>query len=448
MLAPAMPIELHERQTFIRRCDPNEPLHAGDPAYVEMDHGAAVRGSDGLSCIDELERTVLFSEPARPTCQLFTGFPGAGKTTELRILCDRLNRNKQTPTHAVLVDIETLVDVFNPISITDILRVLAYALDREATVEEGGDPEKKPGYARRLFDFITRTDVELQKIGFDQYGASLMLELKNNPTFHERAEKALALRFQQFAKEANEVMAAAVIRLRKATGVERVVVIVDGLEKLTPVSEKERGTVEASVETLFVQHAGWLRLPCHAIYTYPLWLRFRTAVLGPLYDQEPPTLPMVKITEPDGRPYAPGIAKLIDLVGRRIDLERVFGQDLDATLGEILRASGGYPRDLLRMVRDTLFQASSFPVSPEQCKRTIDRVAEAYLRVVREPDIELLVEVARSHALPTGDDQRMSAFGALLGRWLILTYRNGHEWYDLHPLVKRAPPVWQRLAKK
>ncbi|MFO0591675.1 MAG: hypothetical protein U0441_29280 [Polyangiaceae bacterium] len=442
-----MPLTLHERQAFIRRCDPNEPLAAGDPAYVPLDQGASVRGSDGLSCIDELERTILFSDPAHPTCQLFTGFAGAGKTTELRILRERLGANKDVSTHAVMIDFESYIDVFRPISITDVLRVLAYVLDREATIEENGDPDKRPGYAKRLFDFITRTDLQIKEIGFEEYGASFMLELKNNPTFHKRAEEALSLRFQQFAKEANEAMAAAVVRLRKATGAQRVVVIADGLEKLTPVTETERKSVEASVETVFVQHASWLRLPCDAIYTYPLWLRFRTAVLGPLYDQEPPTLPMVRIAEPGGAPYPAGVAKLVDLVSRRVEVRRVFAEPLDGTLGEIIRASGGYPRDLLRMVRDVLMQSSSFPAPPEVCRRTIDKLAEAYSRIIREPDVALLIDVARTHSLPHGDDERMNAFGALLGKWLILTYRNGHEWYDLHPLVRRVPAVWQSLSK-
>ena len=31
--------------------------------------------------------------------------------------------------------------------------------------------------------------------------------------------------------------------------------------------------MEASVESLFVQHSRLLRLPCHVIYTFPIWLR-------------------------------------------------------------------------------------------------------------------------------------------------------------------------------
>lgn len=79
-------------------------------------------------------------------------------------LRSRLASQKSVPLHAVLIDFEQYLNPYATISITDVLRVLAYALDREATRAEGGDPNQSPGYVRRLFDFLARTDVELQKV--------------------------------------------------------------------------------------------------------------------------------------------------------------------------------------------------------------------------------------------------------------------------------------------
>lgn len=443
-------ISVTEMQGFVERCDPNRPLDAGDPLYVALDEGIPVRGGDGTSCIDEIERTIVFSDRTRPTCQLFTGFPGTGKTTELNRLRARLDNNKLLPTHTVMVDFEAYVDRFSPISISDVLRVLAYAFDREATLAENKDPEAQPGYLRRFFEFLTRTEVDLKQIGFEAYGASLMLELKNNPAFRQKAESALALRFQAFAREAIETMAEAVVRLRKATGALRIVMLVDGLEKLTPLREEDRTPVESAVETLFVQHATWLHLPCDVVYTFPLWLRFRTTPLGALYDREPYILPMVKIAEKDGSDYAPGLAKLNEIVRKRVDDDRVFGpegEEIAPVLREILRASGGYPRDVLRMIREMLWMAKKFPVSPADAARILARVGESYAQAIRSPDVELLAEVAQSHALPSGDASRLGIFGRLLDQWLILAYRNGSEWYDLHPLVRKAPLVAARLLK-
>jgi signal recognition particle GTPase len=49
---------------------------------------------------------VLLRDPTTSTCQLFTGFAGTGKTTELRRLAERLRNDKQSPTHVVLIDFE------------------------------------------------------------------------------------------------------------------------------------------------------------------------------------------------------------------------------------------------------------------------------------------------------------------------------------------------------
>jgi hypothetical protein len=445
------PDELYELQRYVALCDPERPLvRPDDPLYEPLDRGDPVRGSE-LSCIDEMAQTIRRREPTGDTCQLFTGFPGSGKTTELMRLKASLEADKVVPTHVVFIDFEKYIDIYTPISVTDLLRVLAYALDREATVEEaikaGKDPDKVDvDYLHRLFDFVARLDSTIKSIGFDAYGAKLMLEIKDNPNFRQRVEDALKLRFQKFADEAIDMMTEAVIRLRSATHARRIAIIADGLEKLTYVREDDREKVESATETVFVTHASWLRLPFHVIYTFPFWLRFRATTLGALYHGEPRILPMVKIADQSGAPHAGGIAKLSHLVGRRVRLDRVFGDKLDETLHPIVAASGGYPRDVLRMMRDLLSATPSLPVTPAACKRIIDQLAQTYIRVVRTPDVDLLVEISRRHALPRGDEARLASFSRLFSRQLVLAYLNGEEWYDLHPLVRRAPEVKERLA--
>jgi hypothetical protein len=295
---------------------------------------------------------------------------------------------------------------------------------------------------KRFFDFLSQTDFELSKIGFSAYGASLMLELKNNPTMRQRAEQQLKVRFQQFAREAENAMVQAVVRLKAALHAHRVVVIADGLEKFTPLREEDRLAMEASVESVFVQHAGLLALPCHVIYTFPLWLRFRAAELGALYEGQPAVLPMVKIADTSGAPYPAGTQKLYDLIARRLkDIGRIFGPDPVGALVPLIEASGGYPRDLLRMVRQILVDAKTFPVTPNVAQRVIDELSHQYAFIVRGTNLPLLKQIALTHALPQDDAEQVAAFGRLLERWLVLAYRNGSEWYDLHPLVRRAPIV-------
>jgi hypothetical protein len=441
-----MSIELNTLRRYVKQCEPERPLQAGDPLYVPLDEGIPVRGEQ--TCIDRLSQTIALAD--FESCQLFTGFPGTGKTTELKRLEARLSGSKDLPTHVIYVDFEEYVDRYTPISITDVLRVIAYCMDRDATIAEGRDPDQHPGYLKRFFSYLSQADPQIKEIGFEAYGASLMLEIRNNPTFHQKAEAALQGRFQQFAAEAKDAMSQAVVRLRKGRGAyaERVVVIADGLEKLTPLREEDRGAMEASVETLFLTHRDFLQLPCHAIYTFPLWLRFRSAQLGTGYRREPLVLPMVKVSEPDGAAYEPGIEKMMEIVRRRIeDLPGIFGLDPAAVLRPLIEASGGYPRDLLRMVRNLLLDATDFPATPKQVNRAIDEVAASYSNMILGTYVDILAHVATTHELATEDAGELGLFSYLTERWLILAYRNGMEWYDLHPLVRRSSKIQKRLAE-
>lgn len=430
-------VSLDDLRGFARDCDPLVALNDGDPRYVQLDCGTEVRGD--VACIDRLLRTITLSE--NESCQLFTGFPGTGKTTELKRLEAKLGASKDSPTHVVYIDFEDYVDRYAPISITDVLRVIAYRMDYEATVAERKDPEKSPGYLQRFFTYLTQTNAELKELSFEAYGASLMLEIKNNPSFRQKVESALKDRFQLFAKQARDMMSEAVVRLRKAPGVAaaRVVVIVDGLEKLTPLRESDRDAMETSVETLFLTHRSELHLPsCHAIYTFPLWLRYRSAQLGSSYEREPLVLPMIKVRSRDGSPYEPGVSKMLELVEKRINTRAIFGSDPESALRPLVEASGGYPRDLLRMVRTLLTDVINFPAKPNQISRVIRDLKRSYEDTVLGSHKETLRRVAETHQLPNDDVDQLAQFGYLLERWLILAYRNGEEWYDVHPLVREA----------
>ena len=75
----------------------------------------------------------------------------------------------------------------------------------------------------------------------------------------------------------------------------------------------------------------------------------------------------------------------------------------------------------------------------------IDDLAREYAVVVRGTHVPMLKELAATHMLPQADSSEVAAFGRLLEKWLVLAYRDDDEWYDLHPLVRRAPIVRARL---
>lgn len=44
--------------------------------------------------------------------------------------------------------------------------------------------------------------------------------------------------------------------------------------------------------------------------------------------------------------------------------------------------------------------------------------------------------------------QQLAAFGRLVERLLVLAYRNGEEWYDVHPMVRRDPMLAAKLGRR
>ena len=81
--------------------------------------------------------------------------------------------------------------------------------------------------------------------------------------------------------------------------------------------------------------------------------------------REPLILPMVSVGDRAGEPNETGVGLLCKLLERRISPHEkgLLGDDPRAALLPIVRASGGYPRDALRILR-SLLQEEDFPLLP------------------------------------------------------------------------------------
>ena len=127
---------------FYQACDPSKTLVVGNAEdrqyYIDF---SSVRGG---KIIAELERTITRLSPDEPTCQLFTGHVGCGKSTELLRLKAEL---EYEGFHVVYFNSSDDMDMAD-VDITDILLAIA----RE--VSESLETIKirlKPGYFVDLF---------------------------------------------------------------------------------------------------------------------------------------------------------------------------------------------------------------------------------------------------------------------------------------------------------
>jgi len=212
--------------------------------------------------------------------------------------------------------------------------------------------------------------------------------------------------------------------------------ILDDLEKLS-----ETGEVQAAAQAMFLNHADALRTPAvHLVYTVPVRLVFSGAApeLGKHYDGEPQVLPMVKLRErATGEPLLKGHQALRTVLERRLDVAEVFGDDT-RLIDRLVASSGGYIRDLLRLVQYSLQIATQhdakLPVREEHVANAIAKLRRSYVKAYSTAYQPLMkhIEEHRPEVVP----EELSAHLAdVLAGHMVMVYGNDVDWYDIHPLL-------------
>jgi hypothetical protein len=142
----------------------------------------------------------------------------------------------------------------------------------------------------------------------------------------------------------------------------------------------------------------------------------------------------------------------MEVLEKRMVLDGIF-EDRGA-LEPLVAASGGYPRDLLRMVREVLLRARmeqrTIPMSRGDTEPIVTSAlagfTEQYESAISDEDIELLVRVAKELDIAGHARSDLQRLADLFDHHFVLSYRNGNRWFDLHPLVRRTGKISRRLA--
>ncbi len=416
------------RRHFYNRCKPDQPLQADDNWYVDFD-GLGLRGE---RCRSALQSVIEFSDA--PTCQLFTGFSGSGKTSELLRLVRELERSNHL---VVFSDSLDSIDLLNDVEYSDLLIHLGLACDERLVAAIGQGKGKK--WARRFgteLREILFSDVALQQFNMKVPaipGPELGLEIKENISFRKAMRNAANNRRRQLLDQVREFFAAADRAAVEAGFDNGLVIIMDNLEKLS--SQKE---VLGSAVDMFLHHRDALRAPdVHIIYTLPAAIVFSAMgpKLGRLYDGEPVVLPMVKVRDRvTGEAHSEGFAALHEMLGRRLDMEEVFGSD-KGPVELLIESCGGYPRDLLRLVQYSIQSADCLPVGEAAIRAAITKIRKSFLRGYND-SYQSLLEHVREHRPQTIPVDLYARLEEAVINHFIMVYGNDTEWYDVHPIVR------------
>src|SRR5690606_70907 len=185
----------------------------------------------------------------------------------------------------------------------------------------------------------------------------------------ERLQTQMRGRLGALANDVREFMADCVKAIQAKHGDDiRLVVLFDSIEQIRGSSNND-ADVFASVETLFVGHPDKLRFDgMHVVYTVPPWLKIRSPGVSTYYDGNE-TLPCVKLRDQSGERADAWVETLKTVVRQRGNWTRVFTvEDLE----HILFATGGYLRDLFRVLSELMMHAAEKNTMP------LDRAAIDY----------------------------------------------------------------------
>ena len=427
-------------QKFYQACNPSKTLVVSNPLdrqyYIDF---AAVRGG---RIIEELKENITFFSPDEPTCELFTGHIGCGKSTELLRLKAEL---EEEGFHVVYFESSQDLEM-GDVEITDIMLAIARrvsesldSLEKLHLAEPKGLKSLLQGIAKLL-----QTEVEVSAEASIPLGiGKITAKAKNSPELRSKLREYLGPRTKGILDAINEELLQSATEKLKLHGKQGLVVIVDNLDRLES-SQKPWGRPQP--EYLFIDRGEQLRqLKCHVVYTMPLSLRFSNEIetLTQRFTVNPKVLPMVPVLQRDGRISKAGMYLLKQMVlarafpylqeHQRLDvITEVF--DSPETLEQLCRVSGGHVRELLMLLYDWIKKERLLPLSRNILESVIKSRCNQMKLAITDNDWELLRQVAKDKQV-RGDEN----YRSLVHSRFVYEYCDPEgSWFDINPILAKA----------
>ncbi|MDM8546685.1 hypothetical protein QUF61_09355 [Candidatus Venteria ishoeyi] len=421
----------------------DEPLAFDDPRFVKTDAARGEQFSYNALLrplgIDSRNWEMKF-EPKDRRYILFCGHRGGGKSTELRRVSARL----ADPARYFVVQLDALKDLdIHNLQYTDVLLALARALladlQKNAITIDRIFLENLENWFKERIEkheqtkqFAAEIKTGVKAEGGIPWLAKLFAEINTafrlNSTYKEELRKVVKNHFKEFAEGFNQLISAAETQIRKKNAGRKLLFVVDGTDRLN----------QKDSDRFFVSDAYQLQ-EIHGLFIYcaPIHLIYEHGQINQIFPNIF-KLPMIKLHEAEGQRLAEGYNTLSNMLYRRAAPE-LF--DNEASVEKLIQASGGHPRDLLRLLNYAFGSAEGDYFDENAINLAIAQLATDYRRLLDKEDYQLLVEIDREPRRSHNAERSRT----LLYNLSLLEYNS--YWWNSHPVIRTLPSYQSALAE-
>jgi len=405
-----------------------EPLREDSLSFYYDKTMTSRTGDEFSSPLDDLFDDCTTSYNAN--AHLLLGHRGCGKSTELNNLKRRLEEYGQ-PVCIIDSNIETNLFQINH---WDIMLLITDGLCKIAKDKNIDIPT---GTLKSVFAYLTQDVEEMyEEIDFATIEASggikalismlvsVFASLKGKLRVGVETRTIIRTKMEKRAPEWLGYTEEISDRIADKCEGKRPIIIFEDLDKI-PDPRKIFDLLSFSVLA---------QMPFPVIYTFPISQFYAPefASIRGLY--KPHILPMIKVSNLDKTENEDGIEVIRKIVELRTEL-RLF--ESDEVLKIMIKQTGGSLRHLFECITSAARRAGyrkADKIEKEDAERAFSNIKDELTRQISQPDFENLANIYNDPKFR----ERIANLSFLLEKThslVVLEYRNGDRWHDLHPLI-------------
>ncbi len=421
-----------------------EPLSDTSTEYVDL---SAARGTKCLAKLANRLRESAESGEAR--CHLaFVGHRGSGKSTEL-LRMEKDLADKFFPVH-LFVDGTLESDADYP----DLFLWLVESIAQK--LHDAGVPfdDKHIAAVADWFCAVTEFDKSATiksvtvaaeasaSVGTNWFGtgfkvlASLKSAIKGSKETREEMRREIKKRADDLVQLVNNFLAAATIALQAAGKPASLLIVQDNLDRLSR---------ESAIQLFKDSGEIIQKLNAACVWTPPVGSLLAPFNIGRVFTTFP--MPMISVRKQDGESNPVAITALTELVAKRMDIGLTF--EPPGLVTDLILASGGSVRELLRLIDETRLNASVEDhtiIGESDVQATVKQFAlmlqnslspgNIYLPILAEISLTKNFEADLQHGYSTeAVNARRDFFHSLIAEGAVLAYNGDENWLDVNPIL-------------